>query len=196
MIRLGSVFCLRLNCTLTEACDRICEGEMGARMNLLGPLTNPAGAPHRFWVCILPIWLSQLQSVEYPGSKAFVVHGAGGLDELTTTGPNIVSEPRDGEAGSVIHLIQRIWVFRLNTALIYTEEPLRKCRHDKRYPYRKSREAIRRDIVVLEWLQRLWLAERQGICRKGSSWQNESIDSGAVLTALNALIEFTGRYRQ
>ena len=74
--------------------------ELGQRtiFNLLGPLTNPAGATHQMIGVYDPALTSPLAEVlgELGGRAAFVVHGHGGLDELTTSGPNRVSHLRDG----------------------------------------------------------------------------------------------------
>ncbi|MFP4320895.1 MAG: anthranilate phosphoribosyltransferase [Anaerolineales bacterium] len=75
--------------------------EMGVRtiFNILGPLTNPAGAKRQLMGVFAGELTEPLAHVLHElGSEAvFVVHGADGLDELSTTGPNIVSELRAGE---------------------------------------------------------------------------------------------------
>jgi anthranilate phosphoribosyltransferase len=74
--------------------------ELAARtvFNVLGPLTNPAGARSQVvgvydagLVPVIADVLSQLGS-----RRAFVVHGAGGIDELSPAGPNLVCEVVDG----------------------------------------------------------------------------------------------------
>jgi anthranilate phosphoribosyltransferase len=75
--------------------------EIGQRtiFNVLGPLTNPAGATHQL-IGVYDGRLTQpLAQVlgELGGKAAFVVHGFGGLDELTTGGPNRVSHLKDGK---------------------------------------------------------------------------------------------------
>jgi len=70
--------------------------ELGTRtvFNLLGPLTNPAGARAQ----VLGVYSSQLartmaEVLAMLGTtRAFVVHGAGGVDELSPAGPNLVYE--------------------------------------------------------------------------------------------------------
>ena len=73
--------------------------ELGVRtiFNILGPLTNPAGARRQLMGVFSPELTEALANVLclLGGEAAFVVHGDGGLDELTTTGPNRVSELRD-----------------------------------------------------------------------------------------------------
>ena len=77
--------------------------ELGMRtlFNLLGPLANPAGARRQ----VLGVYAPQLVPVlartlvELGCDRAFVVHGAGGLDEISTCGETIIAEVR----GSVVH---------------------------------------------------------------------------------------------
>jgi len=74
--------------------------ELGIRtaFNLLGPLTNPAGAARQIVGVSRPEFTELLaRALLLLGTKrAWVVHGADGIDELTTTGYTKVSESRDG----------------------------------------------------------------------------------------------------
>lgn len=75
--------------------------ELGVRtvFNLLGPLTNPAGARRQ----VVGVYARDLVEpiaqalAALDCEHALVAHGAGGLDELTPTGENLVAEVRDGE---------------------------------------------------------------------------------------------------
>jgi anthranilate phosphoribosyltransferase len=66
--------------------------------NLLGPLTNPAGAPRQ----IIGVWHRALVEpvaealVRLGTERAWVVHGSDGLDEVTLAGPTFVAEAREG----------------------------------------------------------------------------------------------------
>lgn len=75
--------------------------ELGIRtiFNILGPLTNPAGATRQLMGVFAPDLTDLLAHVlgELGAKSAFVVCGYGNLDELTTTGPNHVSHLRNGE---------------------------------------------------------------------------------------------------
>lgn len=78
--------------------------ELGLRtiFNVLGPLTNPAGATHQL-IGVYDAGLTEpLAHVlgELGGKAAFVVHGYGGLDELTTAGPNRISHLHGGNVTS------------------------------------------------------------------------------------------------
>ncbi len=80
--------------------------ELGQRtiFNVLGPLTNPAGATHQLIGVYDPSLTEPMAHVlQALGSKAaFVVHGADGLDELSTTGPNRVSYLKNGEVTTFV----------------------------------------------------------------------------------------------
>jgi anthranilate phosphoribosyltransferase len=75
--------------------------ELGQRtiFNLLGPLTNPAGATHQLIGVYDPVLTEPMARVlgMLGGSAAFVVHGHHGLDELTTAGRTRISHLHDGE---------------------------------------------------------------------------------------------------
>ena len=75
--------------------------EIGVRtvFNLLGPLTNPAGARHQvlgvYDPALPPILAAVLKNLG--SERCLVVHGDDGLDEITTTGKTLVAELKDGE---------------------------------------------------------------------------------------------------
>jgi anthranilate phosphoribosyltransferase len=74
--------------------------ELAARtvFNVLGPLTNPAGARAQVVGVYSPDLVKTLAEVlaALGARRAFVVHGAGGIDELSPAGPNLVWEVVDG----------------------------------------------------------------------------------------------------
>ncbi|MBM3678909.1 MAG: anthranilate phosphoribosyltransferase, partial [Actinobacteria bacterium] len=74
--------------------------ELGTRtvFNVLGPLTNPAGARAQVVGVFSPALVRPLAEVlaELGARRAFVVHGFAGVDELSPAGPNAVSEVVDG----------------------------------------------------------------------------------------------------
>lgn len=74
--------------------------EMGARtlFNLLGPLTNPAGAPNQLLGVFAPEWVRPVaETLQKLGSeRVMVVHSEDGLDEISIGAPTRVAELRDG----------------------------------------------------------------------------------------------------
>ncbi len=94
--------------------------ELGVRtiFNVLGPLTNPAGARRQLLGVFAPHLVETAARVlaELGSEHALVVHGSDGLDEITTTGPTAVAEARrwtgpDGAAAVEV------------TVEVYTVEP-------------------------------------------------------------------------
>ena len=75
--------------------------ELGTRtvFNILGPLSNPAGARDGvFGVYTAELAVTYAETLASLGARAgFVVHGDGGIDELTPTGPNLIVEVRNGD---------------------------------------------------------------------------------------------------
>ena len=66
--------------------------------NLLGPLSNPAGVRRQLVGVFSREWLEPLAHVLHNlgAEHAWVTHGEGGLDEITSTGATWVAELRDG----------------------------------------------------------------------------------------------------
>ena len=75
--------------------------EIGIRtvFNILGPLTNPAGAKYQVMGVFTPEWTEPVAHVlkNLGSERALVVHGMDGLDELSTLGPTRVSELIDND---------------------------------------------------------------------------------------------------
>lgn len=75
--------------------------ELGTRtiFNLMGPLSNPAGIKRQIMGVFAPEWVEPLAKVlkSLGHERAWIVHGADGLDELSTTGASRVAELKDGE---------------------------------------------------------------------------------------------------
>ncbi len=169
--------------------------EIGQRtiFNVLGPLTNPAGATHQ----LIGVYDPQLtepiaQVLGALGSEAaYVVHGADGLDELSTTGINRVSYLRAGQVTTFALDPQDLGLQYASLADMTggTPEENAKIMLDI---LNGSDKGPRRDIVLLNSAAVLSL--------DGSDWENgldaarESIDSGAALGTLNQWIAKTKKY--
>src|SRR5213596_1427931 len=77
------------------------RSELAARtvFNVLGPLTNPAGARAQVVGVYAPELVRTIAEVlaQLGARRAFVVHGAAGIDELSPAGPNLVCEVVGGD---------------------------------------------------------------------------------------------------
>jgi anthranilate phosphoribosyltransferase len=162
--------------------------------NILGPLTNPAGARRQLMGVYAPELTEPLANVlcQLGGEAAFVVHGDGGLDELTTTGPNRVSELRDG------------------TVRTYTLDPqalgFRPCQPEDLLggdPQQNAAitrglldgtvDSAKRDVVLLNAGAGIVAGGLAADLPTGIKLAAQSIDSGAALAKLNALVEYSQR---
>jgi anthranilate phosphoribosyltransferase len=169
--------------------------ELGVRtaFNLLGPLTNPAGARRQVIGVARPEHTELVaRTLGVLGTeRAWVVHGAGGLDELSTLGHTKVSELRHGAVNTFyIHPgdvgLRRVAIEDLaggaaeeNAALI--ERLL------------AGDQGPRRDIVLLNAGAALLVADRVPTLAEGLARAAESLDSGAARDVLARLREVCPR---
>src|SRR5260370_36256330 len=104
--------------------------QVGARtvFNLLGPLTNPAGAQSQ----VLGVFSEDVIDVvaatlaELGVERAFVVHGAGGLDEISLAGGTMVAEVRGGGIKRVTVTPEKVGVGRAQLVAIRGGAPAEK----------------------------------------------------------------------
>jgi anthranilate synthase/phosphoribosyltransferase len=168
--------------------------ELGVRtiFNVLGPLTNPAGALSQLMGVYDEALTEPIAKVlgELGSRGAFVVHGHGGLDELTTTGPNRISRLKDGQIVTEILDPIDLGFNRADPADLLggTAEENAEI---TRSILSGQKDGARRDVVVLNAATALVAAGRANDLPGGIKLANESIDSGAALDVLNRFVEFT-----
>jgi anthranilate phosphoribosyltransferase len=167
--------------------------EMGIRtvFNMLGPLTNPAGATGQVIGVYSPALTEPLARVlaELGTVRAFVVHGADGLDEISTTGESRVSEVREGVVRSTA---VRPEDFGVERAAI---TDLRGG--DREENARIIREILagargpKRDIVLVNAAAALVAGARARDFREGVALAARAIDTGAARAKLEALVSLS-----
>jgi len=164
--------------------------ELGVRtaFNLLGPLTNPAGASRQL-VGVPRPELTELVArslAQLGAERAWVVHGADGLDEISTTGYTKVSECRGGAVNT----------FYLHPADVgLAKSPPATLRGgDARENATIARDVLSgrpgapRDIVLLNAGASLLIAGRVPTIPEGIAQAAEAIDSGRAAAVLDTLI--------
>jgi anthranilate phosphoribosyltransferase len=159
--------------------------------NLLGPLTNPAMATHQ----LMGLYSGELVGLvahvlkNLGSSRAMVVHGLEGLDEISPCGPTRVAELRDGQIKE------------------YTIEPeqfgLKRCHLSDLHggSAQESAAVVRavlegakgaaREVILLNSGAALYVAGRAGTIQEGMRLAAESIDSGKAREKLQRLGELT-----
>lgn len=169
--------------------------ELGQRtiFNLLGPLTNPAGATHQLIGVYDASLTEPLANVlrELGSTAAFVVHGADGLDELSTTGINRVSQLRDGQVSTFELDPTELGLLPANLSDITGGTPEENARITRAILSGED-QSPRRDIVLIN--------AAAAICLEAADWisslesARRAIDSGAALQTLDRWIAKTRSY--
>lgn len=167
--------------------------ELGTRtiFNLMGPLSSPAGAKRQLVGVFSRDWVEPLAHVlrRLGSEAAWVVHGADGLDELTTTGPSFVAELAGGEI--------RTFEVTPEHAGLAPADPAALKGGDAA----SNAEALRavlagspgayRDIVLLNSAAALKVAGKVTDLRAGADLARQAIDSGAAQAVLDRLVAIT-----
>jgi anthranilate phosphoribosyltransferase len=168
--------------------------ELGFRtvFNLLGPLSNPAGAQRQVLGVYDSRWVEPLARVlgALGAERAWVVHGQG-LDEITTTGETQVAEWRDGGVRLLNITPEGVGLPRVALSDLTGGDPaanadaIRALLAGKVGPYR--------DIVLLNTAAALLVSDRVETLRDGIGAAASSIDLGRAQAALDKLIDATNR---
>jgi len=166
--------------------------ELGQRtiFNLLGPLTNPAGATHQL-IGVYDAALTQTIAEvigSLGGQAAFVVHGYGGLDELTTRGFNHVSQLKDGKVSTYDFDAADLGLRRVGDDDLKGGDPAENAAMLRAL---LSCEDVspRVDVVLLN--SAAALATEHGDIQKALGEARTSLESGAALAKLNAFVQYT-----
>ena len=172
--------------------------EIGIRtvFNILGPLTNPAGAQYLLVGVAYPELGQRMAEVfQTLGAKhAIIVHGDGGLDEITLSGDTSVWELADGKVST--------WTLTLAD----TGMPKREIEEIRGGTKEENAATMRRlfqgeqgpvrDYVVVNSAATLLAAEAVTSLSEGIALAQQVIDSGAAMSKLEALAELSTRLGQ
>jgi anthranilate phosphoribosyltransferase len=167
--------------------------EIGIRtlFNILGPLSNPAGARRG----VLGVYSADLVPVMAAAAAAlgalhlFVVHGEDGLDELTTTGPSRVAEVRDGRVAESIIQPRDAGLPQAAPGDLVGGGPEENAAILR--AVLAGAAGPPRDIVLLNAAAAIVAGGRAADLREGVALAARAIDSGAARQKLAALVELT-----
>ena len=159
--------------------------------NVLGPLTNPAGARAQVVGVYAPELVHTIAEVlvRLGAKRAFVVHGAGGIDELSPAGPNLVCEVVDGRVEERTIDPAELGLARCSPTELRGGTP------------EENSEAIRavfagadggrRDAILLNAAGAIAAAGHAEDLREGLERARAAIDSGAAAARLVELARFS-----
>ncbi len=167
--------------------------ELGVRtlFNILGPLTNPAGAKQQLMGVFHPDLVGiQARVLQRLGSRrALIVHGEDGLDEITLTGNTLVAELKDGVVTEyTLHPSQ----FGLQTATLqdlHADSIV--ASRDMLLSVLDNQAGAARDIVLLNAGAAIYLAGLSDDLAAGVAKAHDTIASGAAKAKLGQLVTFS-----
>jgi anthranilate phosphoribosyltransferase len=181
--------------------------QLGGRtiFNLLGPLTNPAGAAAQVLGVIDEKWVEPMgRALAELGTRhAFVVHGEDGLDEISLSAQTMVAEvvgakEPAAEGGSKkphVHIVrvgpEDFGLERAPISAIGGGDPATNAAMIQ--AIFSGEKGARRDIVIANAAAAIVAVGRASSFREGAAMATESMDSGAARDKLAALVEYTNR---
>ena len=190
-IGIGFLFAPRLHPAMKYAATP--RREIGVRtiFNLLGPLTNPASASIQLLGVYDPTLTETMAEVlGLLGARgALVVHGAGGLDELSTLGTGKITQLQEGKITTYYLDPQELGLPPAEPALLKGGLPEENARIAT--DLLQGEKGARRDTVLLNAAAALLAAGKVTDFREGLSLAAESIDSGEALRKLEQFIHLS-----
>jgi anthranilate phosphoribosyltransferase len=169
--------------------------ELGIRtvFNILGPLTNPAGASRQ----LIGVYDEELtipiaHVLRALGTeRALVVHGGGGFDEISTCGLTKASEVCDGEVKNYVLDSSAIGFDKAAVSDLAGGDVSENARILR--DILEGKKGARRDIAVLNAAAAIYVAGLAPSILEGVKMAEHSIDSGAARAKLAELVEATNR---
>jgi anthranilate phosphoribosyltransferase len=167
--------------------------ELGVRtiFNLLGPLTNPAGAPNQLVGVYSDAWVEPLAEAlrELGSAHVLVVHAEDGLDEISIGAPTHVAELKNGRIETYTLTPERFGLERAplgRLAVDTAAESLRMMRG-----VLDGMPGPARDIVLLNAGAAIYAADLTDTLEAGVECAKSAIDDGSARRKLDSLVEFT-----
>jgi anthranilate phosphoribosyltransferase len=163
--------------------------------NLLGPLTNPAGAPRQ----LIGVWHAALVEplartlCALGTERAWVVHGSDGLDEVTLAGGTLVAEAHDGEVKS-FEIGPKDFGLERRASLEHLRGGDAEANAQTiREVFAGSRRDEARGLIVANAAAALFVGGAAESLDDAARLTEESIDSGAAQGKLDQLVEATNK---
>jgi anthranilate phosphoribosyltransferase len=169
--------------------------ELGVRtlFNILGPLTNPAGATCQLLGVFHPDLVGiQVRVLERLGSqRALIVHGADGLDEITLAGDTLVGELKDGRIAEYVISPAQFGLAPADADAIRVADATEA--KAMLLAVLANTPGPARDIVLLNAGATLYVAGLADSMAAGIAEARRAIESGAAAEKLHALVAFSQR---
>src|SRR5690606_12302152 len=196
-IGIGFLYAIKLHPAMKHAIAP--RRQMGVRtiFNILGPLTNPAGAQRQLMGVFVGDLTDMLAHVlgELGAQSALVVNGYGGMDELTTTGPNRISHYADGAVETHELNPKDLGFEGAHISELLADGAPTNARI-LRGVLDGTINGPKRAVVLLNAGAALLAAGKARDLKEGIAMARESIASGAALRKVDELVEFSRSFVQ
>jgi len=162
--------------------------------NILGPLTNPAGAKRQLLGVFAENLTEKIANVlkELGSKHALVVHGAGGIDEISISGHTKISELKNGEIKTYEISPEDFGLKRWDINLILGGDAKTNAGIIKRLL--EGEKGPQRDVVLLNSGAAIYVSGLADSISEGIEMAKEAIDSGKAKKKLEDLIELTNKF--
>jgi anthranilate phosphoribosyltransferase len=190
-VGIGFLFAPSVHPAVKHAMPARIELKMRTAFNLLGPLTNPAGANAQL-VGAPSVRAAELMAqvlAELGLKRGFVVHGLDGLDEITTTTETLVYEIRGGAIADRTLTPEDFGIERSSAEALKGAGRDRNCEIAR--DILNGTKGAARDIVLVNASAALVAAGKATDFREGVAMAAASVDSGSARQKLNELVAFT-----
>jgi anthranilate phosphoribosyltransferase len=159
--------------------------------NVLGPLTNPAGARAQVVGVYAPGLVRTIADVlaRLGARRAFVVHGAGGIDELSPAGPNLVCEVVEGAVTERIIDPLDLGIPRCDPDDLRGGSPEENAQTIR--SILSGAAGARKDAILLNAAGAIAAAGHAADLGEGLARAREALDSGAALERLEELAAYS-----
>jgi anthranilate phosphoribosyltransferase len=160
--------------------------------NVLGPLTNPAGARAQVVGVYSPELVRTIAEVlaRLGARRAFVVHGAAGIDELSPAGPNLVGEVVDGDVRERMIDPLELGVPRCDPAELVGGGPAENAARIRAI-FEGAENAGAKSAILLNAAGAIAAGGHAADLREGLGYAREALESGAAATRLEQLVAFS-----
>lgn len=167
--------------------------EVGVRsiFNLVGPLSNPAGARRQLLGVFSGSLVETLVRVlpKIGVKRAFVVHGMEGIDEISVSGPTLIGELKEGEIKVYEFSPEDLGIKRSEIKAVCTENPEESVRMG--LSVLEGEEGPPRDMVLINSAFAIVASGITDDLRTALEMAEESIDSGRAKTKLDQFVEMS-----
>lgn len=185
---IGFLFARQLHGAMKHVAGARMELRLRTVFNLLGPLTNPAGACGQVMGVYDANWVEPLARtfLNLGARHVLVVAGSDGLDEMTLAGPTFVAEARNGEVRAYAAHPSNLGFDAADRQALRGGEPAENARILR--SVLEGEQGPRRNVVVLNAAAGILVGQAAEDWRDACRIAQQSIDSGAALHALDQLI--------